>query len=349
MLRKRFYTQATAILLREAVTLDAIEDLLAVFTIVKRDEGSTIWPIAGPSLVVAYRPEVNGYVSVDIVAHPWPDRMGDPKTDLEVFAAWNMGHFGPGTWPGSLKRACQHSWGWPDGRSVPLQHGAFVRIRSSYTFGAPDVWTSVPEDYDAVWAATRPTDYDPVHELAFVTRIAAALVRLPQTLCYFNPNGECVRDAVQLVDCMNDHASDGQLPLSVWSNVRLFTLQKAEPAWNLMDTVGMGQLDALDHEAIFESIAYEPGEVDAFLRVMASYVVIDKPTINDGDTSDGPGNVRWQGFHVAEARVSPPRPVIRWFPQDRRQIPAELAKGPTPKFMSLKDLALGIFRSNRRG
>jgi hypothetical protein len=115
----------------------------------------------------------------------------------------------------------------------------------------------------------------------------------------------------------------------------------------MMDTVGMGQLDAPDHEAFFESTAYELGEVDAFLRVMSSQIVSKGPIIRDGDTADGPGNVRWQGFDVSKGRVAPPRPVIRWFPLDRRKIPAELAEGP--KLMSWKDTALWILGGKYRG
>src|SRR4029453_5302995 len=132
MPHKGFYTQGLAIFLGQAVTLDAIEEHLTGFTVGNRGEGSTSWAIAGPSLVVAYRPEVNGYVSVDITDHRWPDSMGDPQSEPEVFAGGSTGHFGPGAWPGGLERACQHSWGWPDGRTVPLQHQAFIRIRSSY-------------------------------------------------------------------------------------------------------------------------------------------------------------------------------------------------------------------------
>jgi hypothetical protein len=284
---------------------------------------STTWALGGPGVLVEYRPEVNGYVLVDVVDHRWPDRMGDPETEPEVFGAWSMGHFGPGTWPGSLARACEHSWGWPDGRTVPLQHARFIRIRISYVFGKSDFF-GTPD-------LVKPEGYDPLHELEFVTRIAAALVRLPQALCYFNPNGECVRDVTQFLDCLSNHASAGQMPLYVWSNVRLFTLQNAEPDWNLMDTVGMSQLDAADHEALFESTAYETGDVDGFLRTMSSYVVTKGPIIRHGDTADGPGNVRWQGFRVEKANTAPPRPVIRWFPLDRRKIPTELAKGPLPQ------------------
>jgi hypothetical protein len=173
MPHKLLYTQGLAILLREVVTLDAIEELLAEFTVVNRHEESTSWPLSGPSLTVAYRPEVNGYVAIDIVDHRWPDRMGDPKTDLEVFGAWQMGLFGPATSPGSLERACQNSWAWPAGRSVPLQHQAFIRIRSSYTFGKPDNPTFKPNDYNAM------------RELKFVSCIAAALIRLPENHLLF--------------------------------------------------------------------------------------------------------------------------------------------------------------------
>ena len=200
MPHKGFYTQGLAILLRRAATLRAIEESLQGFGVVKRVEGSSTWAIGGPSVVVAYRPDVNGYVAVDTIEHGWPDHMGDPKADPEVFAAC---HFGPGAWPGGLDRACQHSWGWPDGRSIPLQHQAFIRIRSSYAFGA---------DYKA---PIMPSDYEPLQELEFVTRIAAALVRLPEVLCFFNPNGECVRSASQFLDALSHHASAKQMPLDV--------------------------------------------------------------------------------------------------------------------------------------
>src|SRR5690349_3554554 len=333
---KIFYTQGLAILLRRAMTLDAIESCLDGFTIVSRQEESTDWHLSGPSLVVAYRPEVNGCVMVDIVDHPWPDQMGDPKTEPELFGQWHLGQFGPGTRPGSLKRACEHAWTWPDGHSVPLQHRAFIRIRSSYNFGA-ETPTIVPENYDAV------------HELKFVTRIAAALVRLPEVLCYFNPAGECVRGASQFLQCLSDdHATTGDMPLWVWSNVRFFKLPNTDPLWNLMDTIGMTQFDAPDHEAFYESTAYEPGEVDAFLRIMSSYIVSKGLVVQHGDTADGPGEVKWQGFHVSEAVMGPARPVIRWFPLDRRKIPAPLTKGPVPTFLSWKEVALSILGIRKR-
>jgi hypothetical protein len=311
MPHKGFITQALAILLRSPLPSREIEERLGEFKIAKRAEATAP---GGPSTLVAYRPDVNGYVLIDVVDVRWPNRMGDPKTEPEVFAAWASGDFGPGAWPGGLERACQHSWVWPEGRSVPLQHQSFIRIRCSYVFGAG------PE------APLMPSDYRPRQELEFVTRIAAALVRVPEAICYFNPNGECVRDARGFLDSLSYHASARLMPLDLWSNIRLFRLNDTPPEWTFMDTVGMSQLDAPDHEACYQSDAYEPAEVGNFLRNASSYVVEHGPVIRSGDTMDGPGDVRWQGFVIKEGRMTPPRQVIRWFPQDHLRAPAGLTE-----------------------
>jgi hypothetical protein len=309
MPHKGFITQTLAILLRKPPPSRKIEERLGEFKIARHVEASEP---GGPSTLIAYRPDVNGYVLIDMVDGQWPDRMGDPKAEPEVFAAWASGDFGPGTWPGALERACLHSWVWPEGRSVPLQHQSFVRIRCSYVFGAG------PE------APLMPSDYRPRQELEFVTRIAAALVRLPEAICYFNPNGECVRDASRVLESLSYHASARLMPLDLWSNIRVFKFNEMQPEWTVMDTVGMSQLDVPDHEAFYQSNAYEPTEVGNFLRNASSYVVEHGPVIRSGDTMDGPDNVRWQAFMIEKGRMTPPRPVIRWFPQDHRTPPAEL-------------------------
>src|SRR5689334_20023785 len=76
---KGFFTQGAAILMSRPVTLDEIEPLLGAFQIVKRDEKGVEPNLSGPSLLVAFRPEVNGYISIDLQNRPWPDHMGDPK------------------------------------------------------------------------------------------------------------------------------------------------------------------------------------------------------------------------------------------------------------------------------
>jgi hypothetical protein len=311
MPHKGFYTQGLAILLHNAESLRAIEERLKEFEIVRRVEASASWPAGGPSLIVPYRPEANGYVVIDVVDRPWPDGMGDPKTEPEVFIAWGMGRFGPGVWPEALERACQHSWGWPEGHSVPRQHRAFIRICSSYSFGAKDD------------ARVIPADYKPLQELEFATRIAAPLVRLPQTLCFFNPNGECVTEPRAFFESLNYHATVKLLPLDLWSNIRIFKFPNQQPVWSLMDTVGMGQLDVPDHEACFQSNAYVPAEIGNFLRNASAYVVERGRMISDGDTMNGPGNVNWQAFGIKEGYFAPPRPVLRWFPLDGRMALAE--------------------------
>jgi hypothetical protein len=84
------------------------------------------------------------------------------------------------TFPEELKRARQHSWGWPEGATIADRHSVFVRILASYVFGVPD------------GAPIFPKGYNPLAELEFLTRIALALLRLPGALCYFNPNGEAL-------------------------------------------------------------------------------------------------------------------------------------------------------------
>src|SRR5213595_2300860 len=109
---KGFFTQGAAVLLSRAPTLDEIERLLHSFRIVRRDDEGGKPDLSGPSVILAFRPEVNGYVSVDLQSRPWPDHMGDPKSDPMLFGAWSMGHFGPLAFPGSLERAGHQSWSW---------------------------------------------------------------------------------------------------------------------------------------------------------------------------------------------------------------------------------------------
>jgi hypothetical protein len=69
-------------------------------------------PFGGPGLTIPFLLAANGYVAVDVVNQPWPDAMGDPKTDAVTFGAWTFGHFGPFTYPGGLARAQQHAFAW---------------------------------------------------------------------------------------------------------------------------------------------------------------------------------------------------------------------------------------------
>lgn len=305
---KGFFTQGVCVLLSRPAALDQLEPLLGEFRIVKRIDDAPSPDMSGPSFTVEFRPDVNGYVSVDCRDRPWPDHMGDTKNEPVLFGAWSMGHFGPHAYPGNLQRAAQQSWVWEGGKTIPAQHQAFIRVRSSYVFGARD------ED------KVMPDDYDPLPELTFVTRMARALLKHPAALAYFNPNGEILRDEAGLARALDDQRPEAPPPLDIWSNIRLFNPGNG---WLLMDTVGNGQLDRPDCEACFPKGGFEPGEVDHFLRNVSLYLIRKGEVINDGDTIDGPGGAPWRARHVKEALTSPPRLTLRFSPADA-QLPPDM-------------------------
>ena len=308
---KGMFTQGVCVLLEETVSLKEIEAVLSEFNVCRHVEANEEWAFGGPTVIVAYRPEVNGYVAIDVVNECWPDHMGDPKNETMVFGAWTMGHFGPFAYPGGLHRATQHCWAWEAGSSLPERHKAFIRIRSGYLFGAKNDDPIIP------------SDYEPLPEHEFVTKLATSLLDLPGSLCYFNPNGEVLRDQNGLRECLNFGWSHELPPFDAWMNIRLFNVN-AE--WTLMDTVGSNQLDMPDAEAIFHSESYDFGEVDNFLRNVSLYLLNNGEVIEDGDTMDGPGGIRWQSRQSKNGICDPPRQVLRWFPMDNRPLPPEITK-----------------------
>ena len=308
------FTHCACVLLDQAPSLDELKKLLADFEVRNQIDAGDQWAFAGPTLIIDFQPEQNGFVSVDIVDRPWPDEMGDPQTDAILFGAWTLGHFGPSTFPGGLERAAQQCWAWEPGETMPQRHKAFVRIRTSYVFGGDKN------------APVIPPNYDPVGEMEFATRLATAILNAPQALCYFNPNGEILRDKADIQESLNFAAEHGFPALDIWSNVRLF---KINDEWALMDTVGNEQLDIPDVEAVFATDNYDPNEIDNFLRNVSLYLHKEGEIINDNDTMDGPGNVPWQAQQLEEATSGPPRRVLRWHPLDGSALPAEVAEKST--------------------
>ena len=303
---KGMITQGVSVLLEEEATLDAIEAALGDFEIKGRKEAGESWKFGGPSVVVPFRPECNGFVVIDTVGQPWPDHMGDPQDESILFGAWAMGQFGPFIYPGSLERAGLQSWAWEEGKTVADRHRAFIRIRSSYVFGAG-------ED-----APVMPEDYEPVAELKFVSEIAAALLELPKALCYLNPNGEVLRGRDLMLESLRHESASEVPPMDLWSNVRLFNF---DADWSVMDTVGNGQLDIPDVEACFEAERYDLGEVDLFLRNLSIHLLEHGEVFEDGDTTDGPGGVSWQVKSFENGLSDPPRRVLRWLARDESEIP----------------------------
>ena len=310
MPQKGFYSQGVAILLSRTITLEELEPLLAPLHIAKRNPESSNPHFSGPSLLIPYRPEVNGYLAIDLRDSKWPDDMGDPKTNADLFGAWAMGHYGPFTFPGSLARSVQHLWAWPEGKIIPEKHAAFLRLRISYILGAVEKESKV-----------LPPEYDSLDELNFLNKVVAKILDHPAALLYFNPNGEVLRNKQKFLESLSYHESHNLPSLSLWSNVRLFKLPMN---WTVMDTVGIAQLDRMDSEACFPAGSFEPSEVDGFLRNCALYLIQNGDVIEDKNTMDGPGAIRWWARHVEKPVYDPPRRFLRWFPLDDSNIPPEL-------------------------
>lgn len=318
MPHKGIYSQCLVILLRSPVSLRDILGRLSAFPTQVSEHKSSGWLGGDPFLVVPFPAGADATVVVDFIDRPWPDDMGDIELDPDLIAAWSLGNFGL-VWPFALKSACQNSRQWPEGKTAPLSHTAFLRLRAIYMPGV------------AKNPVSMPAGYEPLGELKFVTRIAAALAGLPQALCYFDPAGERVWEPKRFADYFARAEAEGSLPIDIWCNVRLYNLNDRAPGWCLMDTVGMAQLDAADHEAIFPSARYKTGEVAGFLLNVAAYIAESRAVISNGDTIDGPGNLNWQATHAEQGQVPPPRAVIRWLPMDGHPVPPAVIAAPKPR------------------
>lgn len=299
-----FFTQCLCLLTDGTTTIQDVKATLsaAEYDITQERPGEEAWAFGGPSLVVGYRPDVNGYAVIDIINKPWPDHMGDPKDEPQLLAAWSMGHFGPGTFPGSLERAQQHSLAWPPGKTVPNAHKGFVRVLITYVLGAGKDTPIAPSDWDGV------------DELNYLTQMMRKLLPMPGVLCYFNPSGEVLYDAANLEEIWSSCTESQLVPLPLWMNIRFFNLNGEVL---LMDTIGGVQLDIQDIEALFTKGSHDPGEVDGYLRNVTLYLMGLDRELKAGETIDGPNEtgLSWL-IDVPEESASPaPRAVVRLYPK----------------------------------
>jgi hypothetical protein len=319
---KGLFTQGVCVLFRKPVSAAALQETLKDFHCVGQHE-SMDDDDAPQTLVYDYLPHENGHLLVTPASAPWPDDMGDPDESPERFVAWSLGQYAPLAFPGCLERASEQSWGWDDGEDIAKQHTAHVRLLISYVLGVED--PHEPEDE----VPLLPEDYDPLQELHFLTRAVSALLEMPGAVCYFNPGGEVLRDDDGLRRGMNYAWSHELPPLDMWTNVRLF---RATEIWSLMDTVGNGQLDLPDLEAVYTTDDFEPSDIEGFLRSASLYMLQGNDTVEDGDTAEGPGNINWMAMECVDALSDPPRPTIRWIPQNDSNPPAELMeRGSLPE------------------
>ncbi|MEM6364159.1 MAG: DUF4261 domain-containing protein [Planctomycetota bacterium] len=313
---KGLFTQGLCVLCSAPVSLEEIQERLSQFELVGIQE-SAEESDAPRTLAYSFRPDVGGHMLVTPSTGTWPDDMGDPDESPDRFVAWSLGQFGPLAFPGCLERAAEQSWGWDDAATARDDHSCHIRLLISYVLVGDEEEDNDDEDETSL----VPEDYDAIEELQFLTKATSVLLEAPQALCYFNPGGEVMRDATGLRQGLNYAWNHELPPLDMWTNVRMFV---DEDQWVIMDTVGNGQLDLPDMEAIYHRSDYEPSEVESFLRHASLYLLTDGDEVTTGDTADGPGSILWRALECAEGLSDPPRPTIRWFPENDRDVPEPL-------------------------
>ena len=154
-------------------------------------------------------------------------------------------------------------------------------------------------------------------ELTFVSRVVLALFDVPGVICYFNPNGEVLSDYARFQQIWKACAQQKKIPLPLWGNIRFFNLNKE---FGFRDTVGNGQLEVSDVEAIYPSAKYRPGDIDYYLRNVTHYFLDQRPELKSGEAIDGPGerDLSWTMEVLDEGTITPPRKVVRLYPKSGR-------------------------------
>ncbi len=323
---KGLFTQGMCVLLRQPMSIRDVESRLSMFDVTGRQQ--SIEDDAAPeTLVLKFRPEVDGHLMVTPSRARWPDDMGEPDENPEAFVAWSLGQYGPLTYPGCLGRAIDLGKTGTELRRDAAAHVAHVRLLISYVLGVEDSQQSDEE----LPMMPDPDEYDAVAELQTLTRAVTALLEAPAAIAYFNPAAELLRSASELRRGLNLAWSRQQLPLDMWVQTRHMTSPAGtdEIGWEVVDTVGHGQLDMPDLEAAYFGPDYRRSDVEAFLDeitqdLVAMFVhdeVSGQDLYMEGETRDGPGGVSWSAMCCGDSLNAPPRPTIRWVPDDGRPTP----------------------------
>jgi hypothetical protein len=296
-----FFTQSTTILFASAPDLDDVEELVPDAERIDHSDSENAWMSADESLVVPIQGPARGFLEIDVLDEPWPDTMGDPKEDVDLFGAWGMGFFGPLAFPGNLARACQQAVAFRGAREAAAKHAAFVRLRTTYADGNPDT-------------KVIPDGWDPLAELSQLTELGRRILELPEALAYFDPNGEVILDRAGVAESLEHGKQAGIPPLDLFTHVRLFNLGGSDFA--LMDTVGMDRFFLPDAEVAVAK-AIDPNQAASFLRNVSLHHLKKRGPIPDGHTTDGPGG-RYRVHHRKESLGPPPRHVARFAPEFAR-------------------------------
>lgn len=294
------FAQTCCLLTARPLSLADLQPALKSFDVLGATEGQPDehWAIGAPTLVLSMDGHPRGRVLIDAVGERWPDTMGRPDDQL-LTRTWGMGGFGPLVMPGCLERAGTQAWAWRKAGDAVRGHQGFVRIRLAYS----------PEE----GAPPLPEDRDRATELLAITRIAAKLLEVDGVRCYFDPNGESLRPAGFVWQALDYYDSEKELPLDVWTNVRVGKLDP-QGEWMLMDCVGMHQLRLPDVEACFPAGVAELEAIDTWVRDVMAYLADAGDVIGDGDEVDGPDGRTWRAMKVEEGFSPPSRATIRFLP-----------------------------------
>ncbi len=278
-------------------------------------EDENQWPeMSGPALMLNWRPEVNGTCIVDITDQPWPDGMGDPEEEAQIFGAWVMGAYCPCTHPGGLERAVQYAV-YPEAEQHAQAHQAFVRVRITYVKGAG-------QD-----SKVMPPDYDPQPEVLWLAEVTAALLEMDGALAYFNPGGERLLPKELLEEALDDSRAQNIPPIQALTTVRSI---RVDDDWSLTDTVGMAQLDLPDIEMATSNPATDHEEMRLFPINMSIYLLKSGAVMETGHTTDGPNGKLWRTEARDEGCFAPPRQVLHWREDDAPAAPEVLNKPVRP-------------------
>ncbi len=296
------FLQTGVVLFERPVAFEAVAAVLVEnFPVVRQVEypaEAAYWLGGEGTVLVASGPGLNCGVAVEVFHRPWPDSMGDPERDAELFAAWSARCFGLVNFPYALARAAAQ----PTAPSA--EHVAFVRLNLSYVFNGEDD------------ARIAPHDREVQRELSALAGIAERICAMPGALAWFAPNGEVLLDANAARSLLLQQAAGDPLT-ELWVSTRVI------PAGNhlLVETVGMGALgqlpvSACDHQVLLPDLGLEMEHVVRFLREVsgaARLAGVDQLPI---ESVLGPGG-RWSP-EPAESDNPPPRELVRWVHESER-------------------------------
>lgn len=329
MVEKRL-VQLLAVLFRRPLPIGELRALVErAHEIGAESPGGDGWRIAGPTLAIHYQEELGGFVLLDTVDHPWPDRI--ELGDRETRGAWAAGCFGAFGRPGGLQAAVRNaSRTCDDSGAAAAAHAGFVRIQLGYAEEKEGQEAPAAPDAEppAVRAMGGPDERDRAHELAFMTELARALLDHPDALYVFSPGSELLMDRAFLDPRIERGRTDPVLALDAWCGVRLFPLAEG---WGVMDTVGNAQVGALDLEVAYPLDAFDNDDMRVFLLRLTRDWLVDVIDAQPGEVCEGPGGIPWQVASRGWSLADPVRPAARLVPAwpeghpGRRPVPPDPA------------------------